>query len=504
MSLYETYPVSLTNTFSRTKERFTPLHPPHVGLYVCGPTVYGPPHLGHGRSALTFDLVFRYLRHTGYQVRYVRNITDVGHLEDEVAGAGEDRIAKQARLAKLEPMEIVQIYSLAYHEALRRLNALPPSIEPQASGHVMEQIEFVRRIMTGGYAYETNGSVYFDLAKYARKHRYGELSGKVLDDLLSGTRDTAGLDEKRSPFDFALWKRAEPEHLMRWPSPWGEGFPGWHIECSVMSTKYLGETFDIHGAGMDLEFPHHEAEIAQSTAALGHASVRYWMHNNMITIGGQKMAKSLGNYITLDQLFTGNHPMLEQAYSPMTMRFFVLQSHYRSPVDFSNEPLKAAEKGYRRLMNALAAARALAPGAPQAGPAEPATPADRELTALVEAAYRELSDDFNTPQALATLFDLGSRLNALREGQASASAVSRPVLAAVCAAFAALVTDVLGLVEEREGADKLEAVVRILIDLRNEARGRRDFAAADGIRDRLRAAGVQLHDGKDGTGFSLD
>ncbi len=316
MSLYEKYPVSLYNTLSRTRERFEPLHSPHVGLYVCGPTVYGPPHLGHGRSALTFDLVFRYLRHLGYQVRYVRNITDVGHLEHEVAGAGEDRIAKQARLAKLEPMEVVQIYTLAYREALRRLNALPPSIEPQASGHIIEQIEFVRRIAANGYAYETNGSVYFDLAKYARKHRYGELSGKVLDDLLSGTRDTAGLDEKRSPFDFALWKRAEPEHLMKWPSPWGEGFPGWHIECSVMSTKYLGETFDIHGAGMDLEFPHHEAEIAQSTAALGHASVRYWMHNNMITIGGQKMAKSLGNYITLDQLFSRRSPGARAGVQP--------------------------------------------------------------------------------------------------------------------------------------------------------------------------------------------
>lgn len=503
MALYETYPVSLYNTFSRSLERFEPLHPPHVGLYVCGPTVYGPPHLGHGRSALTFDLVFRYLRYLGYQVRYVRNITDVGHLEDEVAGAGEDRIAKQARLASLEPMEVVQIYTLAYHDALRRLNALPPSIEPPASGHVIEQIEFVKRILANGYAYEANGSVYFDLAKYAQSHPYGKLSGKVLGDLLSGTRDTAGLEEKRSPFDFALWKRAEPQHLMRWPSPWGDGFPGWHIECSVMSTKYLGETFDIHGAGMDLEFPHHEAEIAQSTAALGHESVRYWMHNNMITIGGQKMAKSLGNYITLEQLYSGDHPMLEQAYTPMTMRFFVLQSHYRSPVDFSNEPLKAAEKGYRRLMNSLAAARALAPQAAADSPA-PLAPADGELTGLVDAARRQLSEDFNTPQALATLFELGSRLNALRDGQTPMATVSRPALASVCRDFAALVTDVLGLAEERGEAQRLDPVVRILIELRDEARQRRDFALSDRIRDRLKAAGVQLKDGKEGTSFSLD
>jgi len=504
MALYETYPVSLYNTLSRSKEPFEPLHAPHVGLYVCGPTVYGPPHLGHGRSALTFDLVFRYLRHLGYRVRYVRNITDVGHLEDELAGAGEDRILKQARLAQMEPMEVVHLHTLAYRDALCRLGALAPSIEPAASGHIIEQIEFIRRILANGYAYEANGSIYFDLAKYAKGHPYGKLSGKVLADLLSGTRDTAGLDEKRSPFDFALWKRAEPEHLMRWPSPWGEGFPGWHIECSAMSTKYLGETFDIHGAGMDLEFPHHEAEIAQSVAALGHDSVRYWMHNNMITIGGQKMAKSLGNFITLEQLFSGDHPVLEQAYSPMTIRFFLLQSHYRSPADFSNEPLRAAEKGYRRLMNALAASRALSPEAAPAAAPPPATASERELAELVSAAYRQLSDDFNTPQALATLFDLGSRLNALREGQASVASVSKPVLAAVCTSFAALVTDVLGLVEERERADTLDAVVGILIDLRNDARQRRDFAAADAIRDRLKEAGVQLKDAKEGTGFSLD
>ena len=337
------------NTLNRKKELFVPLHAPHVGMYVCGPTVYGDAHLGHARPAITFDLVFRYLTHLGYKVRYVRNITDVGHLEND-ADAGEDKIAKKARLEQLEPMEVVQYYTNRYHSAMEALNVLPPSIEPHASGHIIEQIEFVKTLQNKGFAYESHGSVYFDVEKYNKSHHYGKLSGRNIDELLETTRDLDGQNEKRKSVDFALWKKAMPEHIMRWPSPWSDGFPGWHLECSVMGTKYLGETFDIHGGGMDLVFPHHECEIAQSTAALGHESVRYWMHNNMITINGQKMGKSLGNFITLEEFFTGNHKLLTQPFSPMTIRFFILQAHYRGTVDFSSEALSASERGLSRLM----------------------------------------------------------------------------------------------------------------------------------------------------------
>ena len=337
------------NSLSKKKELFKPLHAPFVGLYVCGPTVYSDAHLGHARPAITFDLLYRYLLHLGYKVRYVRNITDVGHLEDETAEEGEDRITKKARQEHLEPMEVVQKYMNTYHKNLDQLNTLPPSIEPRASGHIIEQQELIKEILDKGYAYEVNGSVYFDVLKYNEKYKYGKLSGRILEDLQSNTRALEGQDEKKNSFDFALWKKAAPEHIMKWPSPWSIGFPGWHLECSAMSVKYLGEVFDIHGGGMDLQFPHHECEIAQSTAAHGKESVRYWMHNNMITINGQKMARSLGNFITLDQLFSGDHPVLQQAYSPMTIRFFILQAHYRSTVDFSNEALQAAEKGCRNL-----------------------------------------------------------------------------------------------------------------------------------------------------------
>ncbi|MFR9594256.1 MAG: cysteine--tRNA ligase, partial [Rikenellaceae bacterium] len=344
----------LYNTLTRKKEEFVPLNPKHVGMYVCGPTVYGDPHLGHARPAVTFDLMFRYLQSLGYKVRYVRNITDVGHLEHD-ADEGEDKIAKKARLEELEPMEIAHYYTERYGAAMRELNVLSPSIEPHASGHIIEQIEFVEKILEAGFAYESNGSIYFDVESYNKKHNYGKLSGRNLDDILTNTRELDGQSEKRKSVDFALWKKAAPEHIMKWSSPWGEGFPGWHMECSAMSTKYLGEQFDIHGGGMDLMFPHHECEIAQSTAALGHDSANYWVHNNMITINGQKMGKSLGNFITLEELFGGTHKILEQAYSPMTIRFFVLQAHYRSTLDFSNDALQAAQKGLDRLMKAVEA-----------------------------------------------------------------------------------------------------------------------------------------------------
>ena len=360
------------NTLTRKKEDFKPLHAPNVGLYVCGPTVYGDGHLGHARPAITFDVLFRYLTHLGYKVRYVRNITDVGHLEHD-ADEGEDKIAKKARLEKLEPMEVVQHYLLRYHKAMERLNVLPPSIEPHASGHIIEQIEFVKKILKAGYAYESEGSIYFDVEKYNQKFHYGKLSGRNIDELLETTRDLDGQSEKRRSVDFALWKKASPEHIMHWPSPWSEGFPGWHLECSAMGTKYLGEEFDIHGGGMDLMFPHHECEIAQSCAALGKETVKYWMHNNMITINGQKMGKSLGNFITLDEFFTGNHPLLSQPFAPMTIRFFILQAHYRSTVDFSSEALVASEKGLARLMEAYTRLQKLTPSAPCHGTKSPAT-----------------------------------------------------------------------------------------------------------------------------------
>ena len=344
-----TQPFYIYNTLTRKKEEFKPLNPPYVGMYVCGPTVYGDAHLGHARPAITFDVLFRYLRHLGYKVRYVRNITDVGHLEND-ADEGEDKVAKKARLESLEPMEVVQYYLNRYHKAMEALNVLPPSIEPHASGHIIEQIEYIKKIIEAGYAYVSNGSVYFDVVKYNKDHHYGKLSGRNIDDLLNTTRELDGQSEKHNSFDFALWKKASPEHIMRWPSPWSDGFPGWHLECSTMSTKYLGEEFDIHGGGMDLLFPHHECEIAQSVAAQGHETVHYWMHNNMITINGQKMGKSLGNFITLDEFFSGNHKLLQQPYSPMTIRFFILQAHYRSTVDFSNEALQASEKALQRML----------------------------------------------------------------------------------------------------------------------------------------------------------
>ena len=487
---YTHFPITLYNSLSRQKERFEAIAPPQVGMYVCGPTMYSDPHLGHARAAITYDVIFRYLQRLGYRVRYVRNITDVGHLEDEIDNAGEDRITKKARLEQLEPMEVVQMYSYRYREALQQLNTLPPSIEPLASGHIIEQIQVIQDIIDNGYAYETNGSVYFDLEKYSQEESYGQLSGKVLEDLRTGNRSTEGLDEKRSPHDFALWKRATPSHIMRWPSPWGEGFPGWHIECTSMSTKYLGETFDIHGGGLDLQFPHHEAEIAQNYGAFHQPPARYWLHNNLITIEGQKMSRSLGNFITLEQLFSGKHPTLAQAYSPMTVRFFILQAHYRSPLDFSNEALQAAEKGVQRLMNIR---NLLTQLTHQPGEVEEAL--DQTIRKLCEECYQQMSDDFNTARAIAALFELGSKVNAFHHGQLPVGSIRVDTFEQMQATYHLFVDEVLGLrAEATEDDAQQDALVQMFIDMRKEARQNKNYALSDQIRDQLKAIGIQLKD----------
>ena len=466
----------LYNTLTRRKEEFEPLTPGRVGMYVCGPTVYGDPHLGHARPAVTFDLMFRYLKSCGYKVRYVRNITDVGHLEHD-ADEGEDKIAKKARLEQLEPMEVAHYYTERYHRAMDALNVETPSIEPYASGHIIEQIEFVKKILADGFAYESNGSVYFDVEKYNAKYNYGRLSGRNLDDIIANTRELDGQGDKRHSYDFALWKKASPEHIMRWPSPWGEGFPGWHMECSAMSTRYLGERFDIHGGGMDLMFPHHECEIAQSTAALGHDSARYWVHNNMITINGQKMGKSLGNFITLEELFTGSHKLLAQAYSPMTIRFFVLQAQYRSTLDFSNEALQAAEKGLDRLMKGVEALG-------KVKPAETSTIDPSELENRCRAA---MDDDLNSPMAISALFDWVRIINQLVDGQQSITAADLEELKATVYRYT---FDILGLRDEKaagaaSGRDYVTPLVEMLLDERLKARAAKDWAASDRIRDGL-------------------
>ena len=415
-----TQPFYIYNTLTRKKEEFKPLNPPYVGMYVCGPTVYGDAHLGHARPAITFDVLFRYLRHLGYKVRYVRNITDVGHLEND-ADEGEDKVAKKARLESLEPMEVVQYYLNRYHKAMEALNVLPPSIEPHASGHIIEQIEYIKKIIEAGYAYVSNGSVYFDVVKYNKDHHYGKLSGRNIDDLLNTTRELDGQSEKHNSFDFALWKKASPEHIMRWPSPWSDGFPGWHLECSTMSTKYLGEEFDIHGGGMDLLFPHHECEIAQSVAAQGHETVHYWMHNNMITINGQKMGKSLGNFITLDEFFSGNHKLLQQPYSPMTIRFFILQAHYRSTVDFSNEALQASEKALQRMLE----------GWDNLSKIEPAEVSTVDVKTIRERCYEAMNDDLSTPIVISHLFEAVKIINTVLAGTLSRCTRSCPHRSAI-------------------------------------------------------------------------
>ena len=487
------------NTLHRQKERFQPIAAPHVGMYVCGPTVYGDPHLGHARPAITFDVLFRYLQHIGYKVRYVRNITDVGHLEHD-ADDGDDKIAKKARLEQLEPMEIAQFYTNRYHDAMRALNVLPPSIEPCATGHIIEQEELVKEIMANGYAYESNGSIYFDVAKYDKDHKYGILSGRNLNDMINNSRELNGVGEKRNQVDFALWKRAMPEHIMRWPSPWSDGFPGWHCECTAMGRKYLGKHFDIHGGGMDLVFPHHECEIAQAVAAQGDQMVKYWMHNNMITINGQKMGKSLNNFITLEQFFTGNHETLQQAYSPMTIRFFILSAHYRGTVDFSNEALQAAQKGYERLMNAIEDLNRIQTTATSDENTK------KFVAALRQKCYDAMNDDLMTPAVISNLFEACHIVNLLIDHKAQISEEDLKELSETMRLFA---FDILGLVNER-GAnnDAREAaygkVVDMVLDLRAKAKANKDWAVSDQIRDALAEAGFQVKDTKDGVTWKLD
>ena len=486
--------LTVYNTLSRTKELFVPLHAPNVGMYVCGPTVYGDAHLGHARPAITFDILFRYLKHIGYKVRYVRNITDVGHLEHD-ADEVEDKIAKKARLDQVEPMEVVQYYLNRYRKAMEALNVLGPSIEPHASGHIIEQIELVQKILDAGYAYVSEGSVYFDVEKYNKDHQYGKLSGRNLEDVLNTTRDLDGQSEKRNPADFALWKKAQPEHIMRWPSPWSDGFPGWHAECTAMGRKYLGEHFDIHGGGMDLIFPHHECEIAQSVASQGDDMVRYWMHNNMITINGTKMGKSLGNFITLDEFFTGSHPLLTQPYTAMNIRFFILQAHYRSTVDFSNEALQAAEKGLQRLMEAVSAIEKIKPSASSSV----------EVKSLRGKCYDAMNDDLNTPILIAHLFDGTKMINNIIAGN---DTISEADLNELKETFHLFCFDVLGLKEEAGSSDGREEaygkVVDMLLQQRDKAKANKDWATSDLIRNELTALGFEIKDTKEGSEWRLN
>lgn len=493
--------LKLHNTLSRKKEIFEPLHPPFVGMYVCGPTVYGDAHLGHARSAITFDTVFRYLLFLEYKVRYVRNITDVGHLSDEVAGEGEDKIAKKARIERLEPMEVVQQYTNRYHHDMDQLNVLRPSIEPRASGHITEQITMIEQILANGLAYEVNGSVYFDIEAYnGQNHAYGKLSGRVLDEMLSGTRETLqGQGEKRNPMDFALWKRATPEHLMRWPSPWSEGFPGWHLECSAMSAKYLGNQFDIHGGGMDLMFPHHECEIAQSQASHHVDPVRYWLHNNMITVNGQKMGRSLNNFINLQEIFTGNHSLLERAYSPMSVRFFVLQAHYRSPLDFSNDALTAANKGYKRLINGLKIARQLT-FVPGDAPADAKNA--EEIDRLCESCQAGMDDDLNTAVVIASLFNLLKKINSLHVGILSGAAIGEKTFNRLVQTFSAYVEDVLGLQEEKPDAN--DTLIAALLEMYAEAKAGKAYDKVDRIRAKFRQIGIAVKDTKTGIEWAYE
>ena len=486
----------LYNTRSRRKELFKPLTEGHVGMYVCGPTVYGDAHLGHARPAITFDLVFRYLKHLGYKVRYVRNITDVGHLEHD-ADEGEDKIAKKARLEQLEPMEVAQYYTNRFNRAMDKLNVLPPSIEPHATGHIIEQEELVKEIMKNGYAYESNGSIYFDVVKYNEDHKYGVLSGRNLEDVHDASRELDGVGEKKHQVDFALWKKAQPEHIMRWPSPWSEGFPGWHCECTAMGRKYLGTHFDIHGGGMDLVFPHHECEIAQSVASQGDEMVKYWMHNNMITIAGKKMGKSYNNFITLDQFFQGTHELLEQPYSPMTIRFFILQAHYRSTVDFSNEALQASQKGLERLMEAFAQIE-------RVEPTEGGALTEAYAEELTQKCYEALDDDFNSPIVISHLFDACRTINQLVDRKQT---ITPSGLEALRQTLNVFVHDILGLRTEAQGGSQREeafsAAVDMLLELRAKAKAAKDWATSDAIRDRLAELGFEVKDTKDGATWRL-
>ncbi|SFT80994.1 cysteinyl-tRNA synthetase [Lishizhenia tianjinensis] len=481
--------LSIYNSLSGEKEVFTPIHGNFVGLYVCGPTVYSNVHLGNCRTFINFDLVYRYLMHLGYKVRYVRNITDAGHLEDD-ADQGEDKIAKKAKLQQLEPMEIVQQYTVDFHDTLAAFNNLPPNIEPTATGHIIEQIEMIQEIIAKGLAYEVNGSVYFDVEKYNASENYGELSGRKIEDLISGTRELDGQSEKRSPLDFALWKNAAPEHIMKWPSPWGIGFPGWHLECSAMSTKYLGEEFDIHGGGMDLKFPHHECEIAQGHAATGKKPVKYWMHANMLTLNGKKMSKSTGNNLLPGELFSGNNDLLEKAFDPMVVRFFIMQAHYRSTLDFTSEALTAAEKGFKRLMEAVQSLSKLKTSASTSTP----------ITPLINSFYEAMNDDFNAPILVAKLFDAVKLINAINDGKASITQEDLTILSKEINAF---VFDILGLKTINDNDDSsLSKVMELVIDMRQTARENKDWTTSDKIRDFLAEAGIQIKDSKEGTNWT--
>jgi len=484
--------LSIYNTLSRKKEKFEPYNPPFVGMYVCGPTVYGDAHLGHARPAISFDLVYRYLTHLGYKVRYVRNITDVGHLEGD-ADEGEDKIAKKARLENIEPMEIVQNYTNQYHDALDKLNTLRPGIEPHASGHIIEQIEMIKQILDAGFAYEKNGSIYFDIKAYNEKHKYGVLSGRNIDELMAYTRELDGQEEKRNNFDFALWKKATPEHIMRWPSPWSEGYPGWHLECSTMGTKYLGQQFDIHGGGLDLQFPHHECEIAQSMAANNKMPVKYWMHNNMITLNGQKMGKSLGNAISLDQFFDGSHDLLDQGYSPITIRFFMLQAHYRSPLDFSNEALIASEKGMKKLLDAIQTMEKL----------EVSDKSTSDIKALRDNCYNAMDDDFNSPILISHLFEGVRIINSVNDKKESISKEDLELLKSTMHTF---IFDILGLKDEASTGDDglVDGLMNTILTIRQNARQNKDWGTADLIRDNLGKLRITVKDTKDGSEWSVN
>ncbi|WP_420320061.1 cysteine--tRNA ligase [Flagellimonas sp.] len=493
MQLYQNQTLRVHNSLTGKKEVFRPINEGHIGMYVCGPTVYSNVHLGNCRTFMSFDMIFRYFKHLGYKVRYVRNITDAGHLEND-ADEGEDKIAKKAKLEQIEPMEVVQRYTVDFHETLQKFNFLPPSIEPTATGHIIEQIEIIKEIIEKGFAYEVNGSVYFDVPKFNESHEYGKLSGRKLEDMITNTRELTAQDEKRSPQDFALWKKAEAQHIMRWPSPWGDGFPGWHLECTAMSTKYLGETFDIHGGGMDLKFPHHECEIAQSEASTEKSPVKYWMHANMLTLNGKKMSKSTGNNIYPSEMFSGENDIMSKAYSPAVVRFFMMQAHYTSILDLSDDALQASEKGYNRLMDAMECVESLKTGATS----------DFDYQAWVQKCYDAMNDDFNTPILIAHLFDGVKRINLIKEGKETISAEDKSLLQSTLNTF---VYDILG-IENQKGAkddtSALSGVMELLIELRNEARANKDFATSDKIRDQLTALGIQLKDGKDGTTFSIN
>ena len=491
------------NTLARIKQPFKSITPERVGMYVCGPTVYGDGHLGHARPAITFDILFRYLQHIGYKVRYVRNITDVGHLEHD-ADEGEDKIAKKARLEQKEPMEVVQYYMNRYHKAMEALNVLPPSIEPHASGHIIEQIDYVQKILDAGYAYVSEGSVYFDVKKYAEKFHYGILSGRNINELLDTTRELDGQSEKREACDFALWKKAAPEHIMHWPSPWSEGFPGWHLECSTMSEKYLGEEFDIHGGGLDLLFPHHECEIAQSCACKGHQTVHYWMHNNMITIDGKKMGKSYGNFITLDEFFQGTHPKLQQAYSPMTIRFFILMAHYRSTVDFSNEALQSAEKGMKRMMEGYGAISRMKATVAADSPEDKAVM--EQVNVLEQKMYDAMNDDLTTPVVISNLYEMVSLINKVIDGQLKVSQQGINKIAQIMKTF---LIDILGMKDESGAGvsdDKTaayKAAVDLLLEVRAKAKANKDWATSDLIRNQMAELGFVVKDTKDGATWTL-